>query len=131
MNTSKIKIIVASLAALLVFTAGAFAGGIKEIGSVGELDGLISSGKPVVADFYASWCGPCKMLSPILEDLASEFSGKATFVKINVDSQGALSQKYGISAIPDVRIFNEGKQYKKMLGLRDKKEYARVLKEIT
>ena len=65
-----------------------------------ELDELVSSGKTVVCDFYASWCGPCRMLSPILEKLSEEFKERATFVKVNIDENGDLAASLGIFLPP-------------------------------
>ncbi len=74
-----------------------------------QLDEMVSAGKTVVCDFWASWCGPCRMLSPVLEKLSEEFAGRAEFVKVNVDENGDLAASLGIFSIPDVYIFEGGK----------------------
>ena len=67
-----------------------------------ELDELVSQKKTVVCDFWASWCGPCRMLSPVMETLSEEFRERAEFVKVNVDDNGDLAASLGIFSIPDV-----------------------------
>ena len=73
-----------------------------------ELDELVSAGKTVVCDFWAAWCGPCRMLGPVVEKLSEEFSDRAEFVKVNVDENGDLAASLGIFSIPDVYIFADG-----------------------
>lgn len=80
---------------------------VKEV-SGHELDELVSSGKTVVCDFWASWCGPCRMLGPVVEKLSEEFGERAQFVKVNVDDNGDLAASLGIFSIPDVFIFADG-----------------------
>lgn len=80
---------------------------VKEI-SGKELDEMVSRGETVVCDFWASWCGPCRMLGPVMETLSEEFKEKAAFVKVNVDENGDLAASLGIFSIPDVYIFEDG-----------------------
>ena len=80
---------------------------VKEVSSA-ELEELIAKG-PVVCDFWASWCGPCRMLAPVVNEVAGEFSEKATFVKVDVDANEDAARKYGIMNIPNVIIFRDGK----------------------
>lgn len=80
---------------------------IKEIDD-DQLSALIASGKTVVCDFWAPWCTPCRMLAPIMEKLAEEFSEKAEFVKVNTDENGEIAGELGITGIPDVFIFENG-----------------------
>lgn len=80
------------------------------------LENLLKEGKTVVCDFWASWCGPCRMLAPVLDKLAQEFQGKAEFVKINVDEEGEIAVKLGIMSIPDVYVFEGGKVKNHNLG---------------
>ena len=81
-----------------------------------ELVKLVNEGKTVVCDFWATWCGPCRMLAPVLDKVAEEFAGKAEFVKVDVDENGAVAQQMGIMSIPDVYIFEGGKVKTHQLG---------------
>ena len=73
---------------------------------------------PVVVDFYADWCGPCKMLEPMMEKIEEEFEGKVVFVKLDVDSNPSTSQEYGITGIPAVKLFKDGKVVDEFVGLQ-------------
>lgn len=82
-----------------------------------QLEELIkTSNVPVVCDFWASWCGPCRMLAPVFEDLSNELDGKAVFVKINVDDEESAARKYGITSIPNVLLFKDGTLKASKLG---------------
>jgi thioredoxin 1 len=78
---------------------------------------VLSSTLPVLVDFYAPWCGPCKMLAPALESLASEFAGRAKMVKVNVDDAATLASRYDISAVPTLMLFRDGKVVDTIQGL--------------
>ncbi len=80
-----------------------------------------------LVDFYADWCGPCRMLAPVIEQLANEFSGKAKICKINTDSAQDIAVKYDISGIPAVLIFKGGKVIDNIVGFRPKDSYSKVL----
>ena len=73
-------------------------------------DVVLQAEKPVLVDFYATWCGACQRLAPIIHELAKEYEGRVVFVKVNVDEVTELTIKYKISLLPDVRIFNQGKE---------------------
>ena len=88
---------------------------------------VLNSEQPVLIDFYADWCGPCKMMSPIIEEIANELNGKAKVGKINVDQNQDLAMKYGIMSIPTIIIFKEGKETKRFVGVRDKEELLKGL----
>ena len=77
-----------------------------------ELLALVKEGKTVVCDFWATWCGPCRMLAPVLDKVAEEFAGRAEFVKVDVDESGDVAQKMGIMSIPDVFICDTDKMKK-------------------
>ena len=84
-----------------------------------NFDQSISSGVALV-DFWAEWCGPCKMQLPIIEEFSSEMEGKATIGKVNVDEELELAQSFGIQSIPTLILFKDGKPVKKLVGLHSK-----------
>ena len=81
---------------------------------------VLNSDKPVLVDFWAQWCGPCRMLGPIIEEIANDYEGKVKVGKVNVDEQPNLASKYGIASIPTVIVFKNGKPEKTLVGLRSK-----------
>lgn len=88
---------------------------------------VLNSDLPVVVDFWASWCGPCRMLGPIIEELSKDLSGKAKVGKVNVDEEGELAQKYNIMSIPTVLLFKDGKVAATSIGVRTKNQLLEVL----
>jgi thioredoxin 1 len=85
-------------------------------------DEVIKSSVPVLVDFWAEWCGPCKMIAPVLDELASEYEGKAKIAKVNVDEAQALATEYGIRAIPTLLVFNQGQVVEQIVGMRSKRD---------
>jgi thioredoxin 1 len=85
------------------------------------------SSVPVVVDFWAPWCGPCRMVSPVIEKLASKYSGRVKVVKVNVDDNQTLAMKYNIMSIPTVMIFKEGKVVDQAIGAAPSEFYERLL----
>ena len=83
---------------------------------------VLKSEKPVLVDFYADWCGPCNAMSPVIEELAKELEGKAKVGKINVDENSDIAVEYNVMSIPTLIVFKNGKEEKRLVGLRDKEE---------
>lgn len=88
---------------------------------------VIETDKPVLLDFWAGWCAPCKMLTPSIEKLSQEYAGKAVVGKINIDEQRELAQHFGVMSIPSVFILKDGKVIDSAVGLRPKKYYEDIL----
>ena len=81
---------------------------------------VLASAKPVLVDFWAEWCGPCRMVSPILDEIAAEYGDKIEVVKVNVDNEPGLAQQYGITGIPALQVFQNGEVVKSMVGAKPK-----------
>lgn len=94
-----------------------------------QFNELIAGGKPVVCDFFATWCGPCKMLAPVLEEVSAGYADRAEFVKVDVDEAPELSVKYGIMSIPFVAVFKNGQMVAKSIGFMPKAEVKQFLDE--
>jgi len=92
-------------------------------------ESVLKSDKPVVVDFWASWCGPCRQVAPIMEELAVDFEGKVQIAKVNVDDQGELAAKFRIMSIPTVLIFKNGEIAEKIVGARAKEEFAELIQK--
>jgi thioredoxin 1 len=91
---------------------------------------VLNSALPVLVDFWAEWCGPCKMLAPVLDEIASEHSGRVKVVKVNVDHKPALAARFGIQSIPTLLYFTGGKLRHQTVGVAGKKAIVAKLDEL-
>lgn len=92
-------------------------------------DQVLKNSKPVLVDFWAPWCGPCRIVSPVIEELAKDFSGKVVIGKMNVDENPDTAGQFGIMSIPTVMLFQNGKPVKSLIGAQGKEAYKRVINE--
>mgnify|MGYP001594000483 CR=1 FL=1 len=93
-------------------------------------DEVLSSDSPVLVDFWAEWCTPCRIVGPIIEELATEYSGKLKVGKLDVDANGQTAQNYGVMSIPTVMLFKNGQPVKVMIGAQSKDNYKREIDSI-
>ena len=102
-------------------------GNIMNITSKNFNEEVLNSNVPVLVDFWASWCGPCKMMTPVVEEIANEMEGKAKVCKVNIDDEQSLAMEYGIMSIPTFLIFKDGKVVNTVVGVQDKQKLINLL----
>lgn len=90
-------------------------------------DSTLASPEPVLVDFWATWCGPCRMVGPVIEELASDYKGKAKVCKVDVDEQPEIAQRYNVMTIPTIMVFKNGQIAEKVIGVKPKTVFAQML----
>lgn len=103
----------------------------KEVTDAAFETDVLGSEKPVLVDFWAEWCGPCRMIAPSVEAVAEEFEGRASFYKMNVDDNPAVPDKYGIRGIPTLILFKGGVEQERIVGAVSREAIAKVVSKYT
>lgn len=101
----------------------------KEINS-DKWNDVLESNRPVLVDFWAQWCGPCRIVAPVLEEISGEYQDKIDFVKVNVDQNSELSSRYNVFSIPTIAIFNKGQIVAQQIGASTKESYKKMIEKI-
>ncbi len=92
---------------------------------------VLKASTPVLVDFWAEWCGPCKMIAPVLDELADEYAGRVVIGKVNVDEFQGLAAEYGVRGIPTLLLFQDGQVAEQIVGLRNKRDLKASLDKVT
>lgn len=103
------------------------AGGVIEVKDATFEDQVINANEPVLVDFWAEWCGPCRMMAPVIEQMAQDYSGKMKVAKLNVDENPESASNYGVMSIPTLILFKNGQAVERFVGFRPKQELARLV----
>jgi thioredoxin 1 len=103
---------------------------VKEVSDATFRKEVLDSTVPVLVDFWAPWCGPCRMVSPLVEELAGDFTGKVAFVKLNTDENPTTATSYGIRSIPTLMIFKAGQPVGQIVGFRPKTELKKHIESV-
>jgi len=100
---------------------------VKEITSMNFSDEVLKSDTPVLVDFWAEWCGPCRAIGPVVDEIANDYNGKVSVGKLNVDNENQLAMKYGVRSIPALLIFNNGTVVNQIVGAVPKNRITDIL----
>ncbi len=104
--------------------------GVKQVSDAKSWEtDVMNSTTPVFVDFWAEWCGPCRMVSPVVEELSEEYNGKVDFVKVNVDEANEVASKYNVFSIPTLAIFNKGQIVAQQVGAASKESYKNMIEK--
>ncbi|MGH9901299.1 MAG: thioredoxin [Pyrinomonadaceae bacterium] len=104
---------------------------VREVTDANFEQEVLRAGEPVLVDFWAAWCAPCRMLAPTVEAVAGHYAGRARVVKLNVDENPGVSQRYGIKGIPTLILFKGGKEEERVVGATSKEALGRVVEKHT
>ena len=102
---------------------------IKNVSDVSFDADVLKSSQPVLVDYWAAWCGPCKMIAPMLEEVSAEYAGKVTIAKLNVDDFGDIAMRFNVMSIPTLIVFNKGEAAKRLVGAQGKGKLLQELAE--
>ena len=100
---------------------------VKEVTDSSFETEVLKSGQPVLVDFWAEWCAPCRMMTPVIDSLAEKYQGNAKVVKLNVDDNPSVTQRFGIKGIPTLIVFKGGKEAERLVGATNEQSVARMI----
>ena len=103
---------------------------IKNVGEQEFKSVVLDSQKPVLVDFWAVWCGPCRMVAPIVDELSEEYKDRMAFAKVNVDESPKIASGYNVMSIPTIILFKQGKPFEQVVGYRPKKDIQKVIDKV-